>query len=65
MIVFIQDKMGDHNLEIELTSDKPLDAGVFDTYVRAIKEARGYYTRNRDGKRVFVPWHQIQFIEER
>lgn len=62
MKIFVQERSGDHNLEIELVGSE--EPSVFLTYVRALRDSCGYFVKGDDGKQVFIPWHRIDFIKE-
>lgn len=63
MKIFAREKDGDNNLEIELTGRDATEG--FQAYVQRLREDGGYITTNPGGRRVFVPWHNIDYIEER
>ena len=62
MKIYAQDKNGNNNLDRDYPRITHLSA-----IVEAIQAEGGYYTESQkdDTKAVFVPWHQIEFIEER
>jgi hypothetical protein len=62
MKIYAQEANGDNNLE----RDYVLATHLCEV-VEAIRTQGGYYTErwSDNTKEVFVPWHQIEFIEER
>jgi hypothetical protein len=57
--VYIQDRTGDYNLEKEYTTLTYLSE-----VVEAVQREDGYYTEDQEGREVFVPYHQIEFIRK-
>lgn len=54
--LFIQDNAGDHNFEQEYP-----DTATAQCLLATIEKSGGYWSEDRYGNVVYVPWHRVDF----